>query len=115
MLDYTILNKKDAQFTRTVENFDISLAINEITEIMHDKLAMKSIQLTSSYEGFPTANKIICSDMKRIQQVFLNLLSNAVKFTDRNGKIQVLVELQPQVGQVRISVTDNGVGIKKKD
>ena len=36
---------------------------------------------------------MIKSDEKRIQQVFLNVLANALKFTDKNGKINVEVEL----------------------
>ena len=52
--------------------------------------------------------------MKRLQQVFLNLFSNAVKFTDRNGIIQLIVE-KLDTDFLRISVTDNGKGIKVKN
>jgi two-component system sensor histidine kinase KdpD len=41
------------------------------------------------------------------------LISNAVKFTDRNGKI--LIEVKKQENHVKISVTDNGCGIKEKE
>ena len=43
----------------------------------------------------------------------MNLFSNAVKFTDKNGKILILVE--KLATQVRVSVVDTGIGIKKKD
>lgn len=46
--------------------------------------------------------------------MFLNLLSNAIKFTDRNGKIQVIVE-KLKNGFIRLSVVDNGKGIKVKN
>lgn len=46
--------------------------------------------------------------------MLLNLLSNAIKFTDRNGKIQLLVE-KLESDFVRISVVDNGKGIKVKN
>ena len=48
-------------------------------------------------------------------------MSNAVKFTDRRGQIKILVEQQQvlQNGEfkkyLKISVTDNGRGIKKKN
>ena len=42
----------------------------------------------------------------------LNLISNAVKFTGREGKI--LVEVTQLNGQLKLSVLDNGLGIKKK-
>jgi signal transduction histidine kinase len=54
------------------------------------------------------------TDAKRLQQVLLNLLSNAIKFTDRNGKIQVIVE-KLENGFIRLSVVDNGKGIKVKN
>jgi len=57
---------------------------------------------------------MISSDIKRIQQVFLSIFTNAVKFTDRNGSIKILVELLPN-DFLKISTTDNGIGIKKKN
>jgi signal transduction histidine kinase len=47
--------------------------------------------------------------------VFLNLLSNALKFTDRDGKIKIIVENNYKGNFVRLSVVDNGIGIKIKD
>jgi signal transduction histidine kinase len=77
-----------------------------------DKIHYKSILVETHYLGFE--NFIINTDVKRLQQVFLNILSNAVKFTDREGKIFVIVE-KTQGEVLRVSVADNGVGIKKKD
>ena len=48
-----------------------------------------------------------------MQQVFLNLVSNAVKFTDRNGKI--IVEVLKMDKLIKVSITDNGLGIKEGD
>ena len=45
--------------------------------------------------------------------MLLNLFSNSLKFTDRNGKITVVIEKQQT--QLRISVIDNGLGIKEED
>ena len=61
-------------------------------------------------------NYLVKTDTKRMQQVLLNLLSNAVKFTQKHGSIVIMVEKQ-KIGKkemLRISVTDNGQGIKKK-
>lgn len=46
--------------------------------------------------------------------MLLNLLSNAIKFTDRHGKIQIIVE-NMENNFIRLSVVDNGKGIKVKN
>jgi CheY-like chemotaxis protein len=49
-------------------------------------------------------------DPGRLQQVVWNLLSNAIKFTDRNGRVQVVLERVNS--HIEIAVADTGVGIK---
>ncbi len=48
-------------------------------------------------------------DAKRIEQVVTNLLSNAAKFSDGAGEVQVTLERDNDM--VRLSVTDQGIGI----
>lgn len=53
-------------------------------------------------------------DKLRISQVVVNLLSNAVKFTPEHGSITLsasLVSIQSGKVKVRISVSDNGIGM----
>lgn len=47
----------------------------------------------------------------------MNILSNAAKFTDRQGKIILVFEKISENDKdlLRISVSDNGAGIMKKD
>ena len=52
-------------------------------------------------------------DKDKIDQVMENLLSNAVKFSPQGGKITVFLEQTE--GKVKISVSDTGMGIPKKD
>ena len=113
ILDYTILNKQDKNFTKNFSVLDVREAINEIKEIMMDKIEMKAIQIEEHFRQFD-GKFHIKTDIKRLQQVLLNLLSNAIKFTDRLGKIQLIVERMPN-GFIRISVVDNGRGIKVKN
>jgi signal transduction histidine kinase len=56
------------------------------------------------------ATGVMRGDPARLQQVVCNLLSNAIKFTPAGGRVDV--ELALRDGQVQISVTDTGQGIK---
>ena len=48
-------------------------------------------------------------DSDRLQQVVWNLLSNAIKFTDRGGRVEVVLQ-RAGAGAV-LSVSDTGIGI----
>ena len=62
MLDYTILNKEEKNFTKTIDRFDIRTAVNEIIEIQEDKIQMKSIQVDQHFIGFENNCFIVNSD-----------------------------------------------------
>ena len=53
------------------------------------------------------------SDRRRVKQVLMNLMSNAVKFTEE-GSVSIVANKR-QNGRLKISVTDTGIGIRKKD
>ncbi len=53
------------------------------------------------------------SDRRRLYQCLLNFLSNAVKFTDQSGTI--ILQIEEEEGEIKISVTDNGIGINIED
>ena len=61
-----------------------------------------------SFDAVPRATEVR-GDADRLQQVFWNLLSNAVKFTPPGGEVSVMLD-NPD-GDVRISVTDTGIGV----
>lgn len=54
----------------------------------------------------------LISDRKRLFQCVLNLMSNAVKFTQK-GSIEL--KAMKKAGILEISVTDTGIGMRKKD
>jgi len=56
---------------------------------------------------------LVRADKAKVRQVLLNLLSNATKFTPDGGKLKV--EAVRENNWCRVSVIDNGIGIKKKD
>jgi DNA-binding response OmpR family regulator len=52
-------------------------------------------------------------DLGKIQQVIDNLISNAIKFTRPGGSVGVTASVES--GNVRVEVTDNGVGIPEHE
>jgi len=62
------------------------------------------------FECTPCADDVVvCADGEKLQQILLNLLTNAVKFTNRGGLVRVGIAVCPS--DVRVSVTDTGIGI----
>jgi signal transduction histidine kinase/DNA-binding response OmpR family regulator len=57
----------------------------------------------------PPRSVYVKADPTRLAQVIGNLLNNACKFTDRGGRIALVVERDGEVAVIR--VRDNGVGI----
>ena len=53
-------------------------------------------------------------DADRLTQVLVNLISNAVKFCNREDGL-VTIAARSEAGALRVDVSDNGVGIAKKD
>ncbi|HBU69558.1 MAG TPA: hypothetical protein DEE98_04145 [Elusimicrobia bacterium] len=64
------------------------------------------------YKGPDFLPRIFC-DKNMIKQVIVNLLGNAVKFTPENGVVTVRVEEENK--DIKISVSDTGMGISKED
>jgi PAS domain S-box-containing protein len=59
--------------------------------------------------NFPDGSTSLVADPARLAQVFSNLLINAAKYTRRGGRIDVVVQSEPDELVVRIR--DNGTGI----
>jgi len=54
----------------------------------------------------------IWADENALRQISLNLISNAIKFTPKGGHVTVSVE-KNEAGEVKIAVTDTGIGMAK--
>ncbi len=66
----------------------------------------------------PPAELRVQADPGRVRQVLLNLLSNAIKFTPDGGRITVVaapVNGGGAISEVRIAVSDTGIGIAAED
>ena len=62
MLDYTILQNDNENFIKDIAPFEISECIDQIYEILEEKIMMKQIKVKISLSGFSQNNSIILTD-----------------------------------------------------
>ncbi|MCA1291671.1 HAMP domain-containing protein [Paenibacillus sp. alder61] len=87
---------------------------DSIFEMLDPAARKKSIVLL---QGVPE-HLFIEGDEDRLRQIFMNLLSNAISYTLEGGRVKVEAEVLgdgDEAEKVRITVTDTGIGIPKKD
>jgi signal transduction histidine kinase len=56
---------------------------------------------------------LVYADAEKISSVISNLISNALKYSPKGTRIEISCETNPDV--VQVNVSDEGVGISKKD
>ena len=81
-----------------------------IVGLIQPQLAEKKIILNQLID--PTIETIVC-DARKIKQIMVNLISNAIKYTPENGTIEIT--LAQDNNYSKFVVSDNGIGINKKD
>jgi PAS domain S-box-containing protein len=93
--------------------FDMHRLLEEVAEVLAPKATEQGIEIMVRYPaGAPSQ---LVGDGDRIRQIVANLASNAVKFTHA-GHVLIDAELVERVGrsaEIRVSVTDTGIGIPK--
>lgn len=113
VLDMTQLEMKKMELVAT-EYSSRELFGDLIDMIQVQIKAKKLILLVDIDRNLPTT---LIGDEKRIKQIILNLLTNAVKYTP-SGSVTLSVRseiVNSETANLRISVADTGLGIKKED
>jgi len=99
----------------TVERipFDLRQAAEEVVELLSASADQKGLDITLSVDS--QVPQALEGDPGRVRQVLTNLVGNALKFTN-SGEVSIDIRLTPSHNgphkeEVRISVTDTGIGI----
>ncbi len=98
------------RLTIELHAFDLQLLVEEVAELLEPQAEAQHLELIVD---FPHNVPQLVGDGGRIRQVLTNLAGNAVKFTHK-GHVLIAVECAirlPDSAQVRISVTDTGIGV----
>lgn len=87
----------------------------ELSELVRLRMERKGLEFSMNID--PTIPAILNGDVRRMKQVLLNLLDNALKYTEA-GSV-TLSAFGERCGeneiQLKISVVDTGIGIRKED
>jgi signal transduction histidine kinase len=93
-----------------VTSIDLGALVDEIRETMEPLAREKGITVEEVIEpGLPP----IEADRAKLRRIIVNLLSNALKFTGKGGSVMLRAETNGE--DIRISVSDTGVGIAPED
>ena len=94
-------------------DFSILDFIQELDTIFHSQIYEKHQTFTIIKENIK--HEWVNGDQVHLMQIFSNLLSNAIKYTQKGGKIQLLVEECETKSSVyakyRFLISDNGLGM----
>ncbi|MCR8744156.1 PAS domain-containing sensor histidine kinase [Romboutsia lituseburensis] len=97
---YLELNAQNGDIVQFIENI-----CDSVSEFIHQK------ELTMIFDTY-IEECIISFDMEKIERVMLNLISNAIKYNKPNGRIDVILQLNQNVFEIKVK--DTGIGIPKE-
>lgn len=92
-----------------LSNYNIVENIDDIVQSVSVHVKSKGIKLIFDTE---VEELIIALDIYKFDRILLNLISNAMKFSTTGGLI--LIKLVENNNTIRISVTDEGIGIEQE-
>jgi len=101
--------------TATIEPFDLSRLVRDITDMMRGKADEKELTLTCDLSS--DCPRFICSDAAKIRQILINLVGNAVRYTERGSVTIKLTSETLEIGRamLTIDISDTGIGIARED
>lgn len=95
-----------------LENVWLQEWLSQILEDFRPEADMKHLHLVTDFESKDLS---LCCDQEKCTTVVTNLLVNALKYSNEGGEICLHVRLNEAEKKVRISISDQGVGLKNVD
>lgn len=103
ILSYSLIESKG--FTLNTKEVDLNDVSESLKRLYQPVAKSKDVGLEICLQ----ANKTVCIDKDKFEQIYGNLLSNAIKFTKSGG--QVRGEIEVSDGELKLKVADSGVGM----
>ncbi|MCW8109768.1 ATP-binding protein [Alteromonas ponticola] len=111
LLDFAKLEA--GQLSLEVTNFSLREIVDNLLDVYSGEISRKNLTVEAHVDKRLPPE--LLGDPLRIQQILANLLSNSIKFTEQ-GSIDISVSGQwhRDFYQVRLEVTDTGIGMSEK-
>lgn len=100
------------QSSLNIENVELNPWIEQFIADFRPEAGMKGISI--SYTPDKEVDTL-CFDKEKCSTILTNLLINALKYSDENSLVEVATSLSEDKTRVRISVSDQGPGLKDVD
>lgn len=100
----------NGDITLRKSNINLDLFVNYIKNYMSPRATREG--LIFEVKSLKTLGSV-CIDRDRFKQVLINILDNAFKFTDKSGKVKLIVDRNEDI--IKFTIEDNGCGISKED
>ena len=91
-----------------ISEFNVMEVVDEAVSSLRAQIESKGIELSVDVPP----ELLLTSDRRRVFQCILNLLSNAYKYSEQG---LIAINVQSYEGQVKINVSDTGIGIAETD
>jgi signal transduction histidine kinase len=94
------------------EPVDLADLVGHVERTLSFLAVQRNIEFTTVFEhGVP----IIYADWEKLRRILENLTTNAIKFTQKGGRVSILVKKKEGEEAVVLTVSDTGMGISQKD
>ena len=109
MKDFIVSVRKQINFQDQKKAFSLNQEVEEAITILNYKSQKNQVEIIFD----ANENIIICGDPIKFNQIITNLVSNAIdSFGDEQDYKEIIIELTKNLNHIKLSVTDNGSGIK---
>lgn len=93
------------------ESFVFSVFLRDIELFFEPLIKEKNLEFSIDYKI--ENDLLLITDRQKFEQILINLIGNAIKFTTK-GSVKLTIQLLAGK-ELRLSVKDTGIGIKKKN
>ncbi|WP_160692880.1 HAMP domain-containing sensor histidine kinase [Clostridium sp. C2-6-12] len=108
--DLLLLSKEDLDLAANITNFKLDDFINDLSEFYTE---LAEIKEKTFKVNKPKEEILVQWDYDKIKRAIVILLENAFKYTRANGEINL--NIQNMNKYVKVTVKDNGIGIKEEE